>query len=301
MTIAGATIPAPVSALGVRSASPAAAAWRRLIASPVARAGLAIVAALALVAVLVPLVHDYDARTDSNLTLRLKPPTTAHPFGTDTLGRDLVVRVLHGARVTLGLALSAVAAAALVGSLLGFLGGYAGRRVDLVLMFCMDILLAFPGTLLAIAIVAMIGPGLRNSLFAITLVSIPAYARLSRAAVLSVREQEFVVAARGLGGSGGRVLLAHIVPNSLPPLIVQTTLSIAFAILEAAALGFLGLGTQPPTPEWGAMLADSYKYFTSGAWWAFFFPGAAIMLSVLGFNLLGDGLRDALDPRLGRR
>ena len=166
-------------------------------------------------------------------------------------------------------------------------------------MFAMDILLAFPGTLLAIAIVAMMGPGLRNSLFAISLVSIPSYARLSRAAVLSVREQEFVTAARGIGSSGLRVLLGHILPNSLPPLIVQTTLAIAFAILEAAALGFLGLGAQPPTPEWGAMLADSYKYFTSGAWWAFLFPGAAIMLSVLGFNLLGDGLRDALDPRLG--
>ena len=156
-------------------------------------------------------------------------------------------------------------------------------------------------TLLAIAIVAMIGPGLRNSLFAISFVSIPVYARLSRGAVLALRDQEFVLAARGLGGGGGRVLVSHIVPNSLPPLIVQATLSVAFAILEAAALGFLGLGAQPPTPEWGAMLADSYKYFTSGAWWAFFFPGAAIMLAVLGFNLLGDGLRDALDPRLGRR
>ncbi len=302
MMTVGATISAPApTAAGSRSASPAAAAWRRLVASPVARAGLVIVTAFALIAVATPLLHDYDAKTDSNLALRLEAPTTAHPFGTDTLGRDLVVRVLHGTRVTLGLAVSAVAVAALTGSLLGFLAGYVGRRLDLVLMFCMDILLAFPGTLLAIAIVAMIGPGLRNALFAISLVSIPAYARLSRAAVLSVREQEFVVAARGLGGSGGRVLLTHIVPNSLPPLIVQTTLSIAFAILETAALGFLGLGAQPPTPEWGAMLADSYKYFTSGAWWAFFFPGAAIMLSVLGFNLLGDGLRDALDPRLGGR
>ena len=194
--------------------------------------------------------------------------------------------------------MSAVALATLIGSALGFLGGYLRGRVDLVVMFCMDIVLAFPATLLAIAIVAMIGPGLRNSLFAISLVSIPAYARLSRSSVLALREQEFVMAAQGLGCSGWRVLLSHIVPNSLPPLIVQTTLSIAFAILEAAALGFLGLGAQPPTPEWGAMLADSYKYFTSGAWWVFCFPGAAIMLSVLGFNLLGDGLRDALDPRL---
>jgi peptide/nickel transport system permease protein len=295
-TVAAAAVDAP--AARQRSAHPAAAAWRRLVASPVARAGLIIVTGFLLIAVVTPLVHDYDPKTDANLSLRLKAPTLAHPFGTDTLGRDLLVRVLHATRVTLGLAVSAVVVAALVGSLIGLVGGYVGGRTDVFLMFGMDILLAFPGTLLAIAIVAMMGPGLRNSLFAISLVSIPAYARLSRAAVLSVREQEYVTAARGIGGSGGRVLLAHILPNSLPPLIVQTTLAVAFAILEAAALGFLGLGAQPPTPEWGAMLADSYKYFTSGAWWVFLFPGAAIMLAVLGFNLLGDGLRDALDPRL---
>jgi len=283
-----------------RGRSPAAAAWRRLVASPAARAGLVIAIAFALVALVTPAVHRYDAGTDADLTHRLKPPTAAHPFGTDSLGRDILVRVLHASRVSLGLAVSAVALATVIGSALGFLAGYLRRQVDLVVMFCMDIVLAFPATLLAIAIVAMIGPGLRNSLFAISLVSIPAYARLSRGAVLALREQEFVLAAQGLGGSGRRVLLSHIVPNSLPPLIVQTTLAIAFAILEAAALGFLGLGAQPPTPEWGAMLADSYKYFTSGAWWVFCFPGAAIMLSVLGFNLLGDGLRDALDPRLGR-
>lgn len=279
--------------------SPASAAWRRLVASPAARAGLIMVVAFVLIALVTPLVHVYDARTDADLGARLKPPTAAHPFGTDSLGRDILVRVLHATRVSLGLAVSAVAVATLLGSALGFLAGYLRGRVDLVVMFVMDIVLAFPATLLAIAIVAMIGPGLRNSLFAISLVSIPAYARLSRASVLALREQEFVLAAQGLGGSAWRVLGSHIVPNSLPPLIVQTTLSIAFAILEAAALGFLGLGAQPPTPEWGAMLADSYKYFTSGAWWVFCFPGAAIMLSVLGFNLLGDGLRDALDPRLG--
>jgi len=283
-----------------RSRTPAADAWRRLIASPVARAGLVIVLVFAAMAVVTPLVHDYDAKTDANLGLRLKPPSAAHPFGTDSLGRDILVRVLHATRVSLGLAISAVAMAALVGATLGFVAGYFGKTVDLVLMLCMDIMLAFPATLLAIGIVAMIGPGLRNALFAISLVSVPVYARLSRSSVLALRKQEFVVAAEGIGGSRHRVLLGHIVPNSLPPLVVQTTLSVAFAILEAAALGFLGLGAQPPTPEWGAMLADSYKYFTSGAWWVFLFPGAAIMLSVLGFNLLGDGLRDALDPRLGR-
>jgi len=297
-TVAGAVRGA--AAAGDRGRTPTGEAWRRLVASPVARAGLVVVAAFVLIAMITPAVHDYDAKTDANLMARLTPPTAAHPFGTDTLGRDILVRLLHATRVSLGLAVSSVAIAAVVGSTLGFLAGYLRRQVDLVLMFCMDILLAFPATLLAIAIVAMIGPGLRNSLFAISLVSIPVYARLSRSAVLALREQDFVIAALSLGGSGRRVVLSHIVPNSLPPLIVQTTLSIAFAILEAAALGFLGLGAQPPTPEWGAMLADSYRYFTSGAWWVFFFPGAAIMLSVLGFNLLGDALRDALDPRLGR-
>ncbi|MBI3457663.1 MAG: ABC transporter permease [Candidatus Rokubacteria bacterium] len=293
-----ATAVEPVAAQAALGQSPAAAAWRRLLSSPVARAGLAIVCVFALLAVVTPLVHHYDAKTDSNLGLRLKPPAREHPFGTDSLGRDVLVRVVHATRVSLGLGVSSVVVAAVVGSLLGLIAGYAGGRVDLLLMFCMDILLAFPGTLLAIAIVAMIGPGLRNSLLAISTVAIPVYARIARSAVLELREQEFVTAARGLGGKARRVLMRHIFPNTLPPLIVQTTLAVAFAIMEAAALGFLGLGAQPPTPEWGAMLADSYKYFTIGAWWVFFFPGAAIMLSVLGFNLLGDGLRDALDPRL---
>jgi peptide/nickel transport system permease protein len=260
--------------------------------------GLGIVCVFILVATLAPLVHHYDPKTDSSLTERLKPPSEEHLFGTDSLGRDILVRVVHAARVSLGLGISSVIVAAALGSLLGLVAGYVGRRTDLVIMFCMDILLAFPGTLLAIAIVAMIGPGLRNSLLAISTVAIPIYARIARGAVLELRELEFVTAARAIGGSAPHVIRRHIFPNSLPPLIVQTTLAIAFAILETAALGFLGLGAQPPTPEWGAMLADSYKYFTSGAWWVFFFPGAAIMLSVLGFNLLGDGLRDALDPRL---
>jgi peptide/nickel transport system permease protein len=288
----------PVIILAARGQSPAGAAWRRLWASPVARVGLALVCVFLLLGMVPPLVHHYDARTDSDLAGRLKAPTSGHPFGTDSLGRDILVRVVHATRVSLGLGVSSVVVAAMMGSLLGLIAGYVGRRVDLVLMFCMDILLAFPGTLLAIAIVAMIGPGLRNSLLAISTVAIPVYARIARGAVLELRELEFVTAAKALGGSGRHVVMRHIFPNTLPPLTVQTTLAIAFAILEAAALGFLGLGAQPPTPEWGAMLADSYKYFTTGAWWVFFFPGAAIMLSVLGFNLLGDGLRDALDPRL---
>lgn len=285
-------------ALDGKGRSPLQAALQRLLANRVARAGLVIIALFGIIASLSPIFLPYDPTTDANLLARLKPPTAEHPFGTDALGRDILMRIFHGARVSLSLGVGSVVMAALLGAALGLLAGYAGRRVDLCIMFCMDILLAFPATLLAIAIVAMIGPGLRNSLIAISVVTIPFYARITRGEVLALKEREFVLAAKGLGGTPTRVILWHIFPNTLPPLAVQTTLAIAFAILEAAALGFLGLGAQPPTPEWGAMLADSYKFFTSGAWWAFFFPGVAIMLSVLGFNLVGDALRDALDPRM---
>jgi peptide/nickel transport system permease protein len=292
------TIELPAAAIVFRGRSPLEAAWHRLLANRIARAGLVIIVIFALMAVLSPVFLPYNPNVDADLLARLKPPSWAHPFGTDALGRDILMRILHGARVSLGLGIGSVLLAAVTGSVLGLLAGYAGHRTDLCLMFCMDILLAFPATLLAIAIVAMIGPGLRNSLIAISVVSIPFYARITRGEVLALKEREFVTAARGLGGSSQRVIFWHIFPNTLPPLTVQTTLAVAFAILEAAALGFLGLGAQPPVPEWGAMLADSYKFFTSGAWWAFFFPGAAIMLSVLGFNLVGDALRDALDPRM---
>ncbi|MGD0264390.1 MAG: ABC transporter permease [Candidatus Methylomirabilota bacterium] len=295
---ASSTIELPAIAIAGRGRSPLDAALHRLLANRVARGGLVIIAVFTLMAVLSPVFLPYNPQVDADLLARLKPPSWTHPFGTDALGRDILIRIFHGARVSLGLGVGSVVVAALVGSLLGLMAGYAGRRVDLYIMFCMDILLAFPATLLAIAIVAMIGPGLRNSLIAISVVSIPFYARITRGEVLALKEREFVTAARGLGGSARRIVLWHIFPNTLPPISVQTTLAIAFAILEAAALGFLGLGAQPPMPEWGAMLADSYKFFTSGAWWAFFFPGAAIMLSVLGFNLVGDALRDALDPRL---
>jgi peptide/nickel transport system permease protein len=285
-------------AIHARGKSPLHAALHRLLANQVARGGLLIILAFVLMAALAPVLFPYNPATDSDLLARLKPPTSTHPFGTDALGRDILMRILHGARVSLSLGVGSVILAMLVGSFLGLLAGYAGRRIDLCVMFCMDILLAFPATLLAIAIVAMIGPGLRNALIAISVVSIPFYARITRGEVLALKEREFVTAARALGGGSPRIILCHIFPNTLPPLAVQTTLAIAFAILEAAALGFLGLGAQPPTPEWGAMLADSYKFFTSGAWWAFFFPGVTIMLSVLGFNLVGDALRDALDPRM---
>jgi len=271
---------------------------RCLLRNRPAMCGLFLVACCVLAALAAPLLVPYDPSIDSDLARRLRPPASSAPFGTDSLGRDISLRVLHGARYSLGIGAGSVLLAVVVGGVLGLLAGYLGRGMDLVVMFCMDILLAFPSTLLAIAIVAMVGPGLGNSLLAISLVSIPIYARLIRSVVLSVKQEEYVAAARGVGASQPRILLRHIVPASVAPIIVQGSLGIALGVLEAAALGFLGLGAQPPTPEWGAMLADSYKHFTSGAWWAFVFPGAAIVLTVLGFNLLGDGLRDLLDPRL---
>ncbi len=273
-------------------------AWRRLLANRLARLGMAISVIFLLVAVFVPVLSPYDAQTDSDLAARLKPPSQEHPFGTDEQGRDVLRRIAHGARASLGVGLGAVGVAVIIGTLVGLISGFFGHRTDLVLMFSMDILLAFPGLLLAIAVVAMLGPGLRNSLLAISIVTIPIYARIARSTVISLREQEFINAAQCVGAPRGRILFRHIFPNSLSPIIVAGTLGIATAILDTAALGFLGLGQQPPYPEWGAMLADTVKYLNRGAWWVLIFPGTAIILTVLGYNLLGDGLRDALDPRL---
>lgn len=273
-------------------------AWRRLVANRLARLGMAITVFFILLAVAVPVVFPYNARTDSDLVSQLLPPSAQHLMGTDEQGRDVLNRVAQGARASLGVGVSSVLIAILVGALLGLFSGFAGKTVDLVIMFAMDVLLSFPGLLLAIAVVALLGPGLRNALLAITIVNIPVDARIARSTVLSVKQFEYINAARSVGAPSGRILFRHVLPNSLSPILVQSTLGIAGAILEIAALGFLGLGQQPPYPEWGAMLADSVKYLTSGAWWVLLFPGLAIMLTVLGFNLLGDGLRDALDPRL---
>jgi peptide/nickel transport system permease protein len=251
-----------------------------------------------LMAIFVPFVFPYNAKVDSDLVNQLTEPSREHLMGTDEQGRDVMNRIAQGAQASLGVGLSSVLIAVVIGTLIGLVAGFAGRWIDIVLMFLMDIMLSFPGLLLAIAIVALVGPGLRNSLLAITTVSIPVYARIARSTVLSIKEQEYVTAARCVGAPSPRILFRHVFPNSLSPILVQGTLGIATAILEIAALGFLGLGQQPPYPEWGAMLADSVKYLTSGAWWVLLFPGFAIMLTVLGFNLLGDGLRDALDPRL---
>ncbi len=278
--------------------SPWGDAWRRLISLNTARLGLFIIGFLLLVAVLAPVVHEYNAKADSNLRLRLKPPTREHPLGTDGLGRDVLVRLIHGARYSLGVGIISVSIGLSIGGLLGLLAGFVGGLVEGVIMRAMDIILAFPAMLLAIAIVAVRGPGLNNTMVAVGVVFIPIFARLARSMVLAVRENEYVTAAVCVGAPQSRILFRHILPNVLSPIIVQATLGLASAILWAAGLGFLGLGQQPPKPEWGAMLSDSYKYLSKGAWWVIVSPGVAIMLTVLGFNLLGDGLRDALDPRL---
>jgi peptide/nickel transport system permease protein len=229
--------------------------------------------------------------------VRFSGPTLAHPLGTDDFGRDILSRIMYGARVSLQVGIIAVGIAATTGTLLGLVAGYSGRVADEVIMRAMDILFAFPAILLAIAILAALGKGVTNAMIAIGVVYIPIFARIARGAVLSVRGEEFVDAARAIGASHRRILFRHIFPNCTAPLIVEVSLSLAFAILAEAALSFFGLGTQPPDPSWGRMLSEGRAYFRQSPWLGIF-PGIAIMLAVMGFNFLGDGLRDALDPRL---
>jgi peptide/nickel transport system permease protein len=276
-------------------------AVRRLWANRGAKVGMAIVLFFVVVGyVIAPIAAPYNPRTDRDLGGRLSSPTRAHPFGTDELGRDILIRIAHGTRISFTVGLFAVSFALTVGTVLGLTSGYLGGYLETIVMRAMDVLLAFPALLLAIAIVAMRGPGLNNTMFALGVTYIPIYARLARASAIGIKELDYITAATAVGASRLRILARHVLPNSLSPLIVQFTLMIATAIIETAALGFLGLGAQPPSPEWGAMLSNGYKFLTIGAWWALLFPGLAIIFVVTGFNLVGDGLRDALDPRLKR-
>jgi peptide/nickel transport system permease protein len=220
------------------------------------------------------------------------------PLGTDLLGRCILSRIIHGARVSLSVGFVAIAIALCLGIAIGVVAGYYGKWIDSILMRIVDILFAFPALLLAIVIVAIIGQGLDKAMIAIGIVYTPQMARIIRSSVLYIKEMEYIEAQKAIGSSNFRVIFRHVIPNSVAPVIVYGTLMMATAILDAAALGFLGLGAQPPTPEWGAMLSESRFYIVSGAWWAATFPGIAIILAVLGLNLLGDGLRDILDPRL---
>jgi peptide/nickel transport system permease protein len=227
----------------------------------------------------------------------LQPPGSRYRLGSDQFGRDVASRVLHGARISLTVGLIAVSIAVTVGAPLGLVSGYYGGRLDALIMRLMDVLLAFPGILLALAIVSVLTPGLTNVMIAVGLSAVPGYARLVRASVLSARENLYVEAARALGGRDLGILGRYILPNVVAPIIVTATLGLGTAILSAAALSFLGLGSQPPQPEWGRMLSEGRDYLRE-AWWISTFPGLGIMLTVLAMNLLGDGLRDVLDPRL---
>ncbi len=276
--------------------------WRdvagRLANHTGARIGLVLVVLLLMGAALADVLATAGPN-ETFLRETLKPPLVdGHLMGTDDLGRDVFTRVLYGARTSLRVGVVAVGIALIFGSIIGFTAGFFGRWWDSLVMRVMDVVLSFPTILLAIAIVALRGPGIFNTMLAVGIVAIPVYARISRASAIALRGHEFVTAARSVGVPESRILLRHIVPNALSPIIVQGTLGIATAILNAAALGFLGLGAQPPDVEWGAMLVDSIKFLFRGAWWALTFPGLAIMITVIGFNLIGDGLRDSLDVRL---
>ena len=220
------------------------------------------------------------------------------PLGTDGLGRCVLSRIIYGTRVSLGAGFVAVGIAMILGIAFGVIAGYYGGWIDSLIMRLVDIMFAFPALLLAIVIVAVIGTGLEKAMIAIGIVYTPQMARIIRSSVLYIKEMEYIEVQKAIGSSDWRIIFRHVIPNSIAPVIVYGTLMLATAILDCAALGFLGLGAQPPTPEWGAMLSKSYSYIMSGAWWAATFPGIAILLSVLGLNLLGDGLRDILDPRL---
>ncbi|SOE00239.1 ABC transporter permease [Blastococcus haudaquaticus] len=273
--------------------------WRETLGLLV-RNKVALGAALVLLAIIVVAVFDRAFAPQSanaqDIADRLQAPSWSHPFGTDNLGRDILSRVIIGASVSLKVGFLSVGLALVVGTLLGLLAGYYGGWVDDVLMRLMDMLFAFPAVLLAIAILAIRGPGTSNTIIAIAVVYVPIFARVTRASVLGVREEVYVRASRSVGASDFRLLTRHVLPNAAPPIIVQTSVSLAFAVLAEAALSFLGLGTQPPNPSWGLMLAEG-REFIGLAWWLAFFPGMAIVVTVLCFNLLGDGLRDVLDPR----
>ncbi|WP_100009747.1 nickel transporter permease [Lentibacillus sediminis] len=238
--------------------------------------------------------YDYDTQDVVN---KLAPPSSEHWFGTDHFGRDIFSRIIHGMGITLGTGFAAVALGATVGVLFGIISGYYGGKIDTVIMRLMDILLAFPGILLALAIVSILGGSIINVIIAVAISSIPVFARIVRGSTLSVKKLEYIDAQKALGASDSRILFKHILPNVSSPIIVQATLSIAIAIISASGLSFLGLGAQPPSPEWGAMLSAGRNYLYSAPHVALF-PGLAIVAVVLAFNVLGDGLRDALDPKM---
>jgi peptide/nickel transport system permease protein len=271
--------------------------WSRFSRNRLGVVGLAILLGLALAGSIGPLVTDPPRQ--QNIVDREQGPSLEYPFGTDEVGRDILSRVVNGARISIASALAAVGVGLLGGTLLGLIAGYLEGRVGLTIMAAMDLMLALPAILLAITIAARLGPGLTSAMIAAGLVGLPGYARLARGSALAVKRREFVQAAESLGASRWRIMRRHVLPNILTPLIIQATIGVGNAILLVSALGYLGLGAQPPTPEWGRMLSDAQRYIL-GSPHIGIFPGLAIALTVIGFNLAGDGLRDALEPT-GRR
>jgi peptide/nickel transport system permease protein len=290
-----AALPAIAAGADETLESPARRALRRLLKRKGAVAGLVVVAAFILLALLAPLLSPYDPVATS-WTLVRKPPSPLHWFGTDELGRDILARVIYGARASLLAGLISVTIAMSIGVPLGLLAGYRGGFVDALISRITDAMLACPFLILAIALAAFLGPSLGNAMIAIGVSATPVFIRLTRAQVMSVKVEDYVEAARSIGNPPWRIALVHILPNILPALLVQATLSIAAAIIAEAALSFLGLGQQPPAPSWGSMLNAAQRFLTNAPWMAVW-PGLAIFLVVLSLNLVGDGLRDALDPR----
>jgi peptide/nickel transport system permease protein len=300
MTVSSSTAPGqttPVTTLRAQRSN-LSMTIQRLSRSPGAVAGALLVLLFIFISAAAPVIspHNHEA---SNFSIVRQSPNATHWLGTDELGRDLFSRLLFGARLSLTVGLISVGIGVLVGGPLGLISGYVGGRTDLVVMRFMDIMLAFPSILLAILMVAAFGPSLNNAMIAIGIVSIPIYARLIRSSTLAIKEELYIEASRSMGTRASRIILRHVLPNTIAPIVVQSTLQIAVAIQASAALGFLGLGAPPDVPEWGNMLQKGRTYILSAPH-IVIFPGLAIMLVVLGFNLMGDGLRDALDPRMGR-
>lgn len=293
--MAGLATPDNAADLAAAVETPGQRAWRRLRKRKGAMVGLGIIVVLVLMAIFAPLLSPYDP-TQQSWSLVRKPPTSAHWFGTDEVGRDLLARIIYGARASLSAGVISVGIAIGLGVPLGMMAGYGPGWVDVVLSRITDAMLACPFLILAIALAAFLGPSLSNAMIAIGITATPIFVRLTRGQVMAVKVEDYVESARAIGNPRWRIALRHILPNVLPQLLVQMTLTIATAVIAEASLSFLGLGQQPPAPSWGSMLNSAQRFLTNAPWMAVW-PGLAIFLTVLSFNLLGDGLRDAFDPR----
>ena len=269
--------------------------WRWARRNPVTAAGFAIIIGLAILGLLAPVIAPHDPYA-LDPRMKLKGPSWSHPFGTGIFGEDIFSRVLYGIRIDFGIGIGAVAVGLVVGSSVGATAGYFGGKIDEIAMRTMDIIAAFPGFILAMGIAGALGPSIPNLIIAIAFVNVPVYARLMRARFLVIRSSLYAMAARGVGASRWRILTWHLLPNSIAPIFVQSTLQFGWAILDAAGLSFIGLGVRLPTPEWGVMIGLGVPRIITGQWWISFFPGLAIAITVMGFNLIGDGLQDLLDP-----